>query len=74
MTRRRYPLSFIALMLLGVMCLIPGLLSLLGFGSILHPVLGDPIAGIAFIVSAIALFGSAAFPLLLARLAAGERD
>lgn len=69
---RRYPLSFIALSILGLLSLLIGLISLLGFGAMLHPVLGDPMAGLAFIVSAVALFGSAAFPLVLARLKSDE--
>lgn len=65
---RRYPFSFVALSSLGVLCAIPGIVSLAGFGASLHPVLEDPMAGLAFIVSAIALIGSGAFPLVIARL------
>ena len=65
---RRYPFSFVALSLLGLLCAIPGLISLAGFGARLHPVLDDPMAGLAFIVSAIALIGSGAFPLVLEKL------
>lgn len=65
---RRYPLSFIALTSLGVICAIPGVISIAGFGNSLHPVLDDPMAGLAFIVSAIALIGSGAFPLVIAKL------
>lgn len=65
---RRYPLSFIILSGLGVLCAIPGLLSVAGFGALLHPVLDDPMAGLAFIVSAVALIGSGAFPLVIAKL------
>lgn len=71
---RAYPLSFIVLSLLGILCAIPGLLSLVGFGASLHPILEDPMAGLAFIVSAVALFGSAAFPLVIARLKQGDPD
>jgi len=71
---RAYPLSFIVLSLLGTLCAIPGLVSLAGFGASLHPVLDDPMAGLAFIVSAVALFGSAAFPLVIARLKQGDPD
>lgn len=71
---RAYPLSFIVLSLLGILCVIPGLASLAGFGASLHPVLDDPMAGLAFIVSAVALFGSAAFPLVIARLKQGDPD
>lgn len=65
---RRYPLSFIVLTALGILCAIPGLLSVTGFGALLHPVLDDPMAGLAFIVSAVALLGSGAFPLVIAKL------
>ena len=69
---RRYPSSFIALTTLGVLCAIPGIVSLAGYGASLHPVLDDPMAGLAFIVSAIALIGSGAFPLVIARLKQGD--
>ncbi len=69
---RRYPFSFIALTALGVLSAIPGALSLAGFGAALHPVLDDPMAGLAFIVSAIALIGSGAFPLVIEKLKENE--
>ncbi len=71
---RRYPLSFVVLTALGVLCAIPGLLSVAGFGALLHPVLGDPMAGLAFIVSAVALIGSGAFPLVIEKLKEGEEN
>ncbi|MGE5472009.1 MAG: hypothetical protein ACM3X0_14525 [Bacteroidota bacterium] len=69
---RRYPVSFIALSTLGALCAIPGLISLAGYGASLHPVLDDPMAGLAFIVSAIALVGSGAFPLVIEKLKENE--
>ena len=72
MVRRRYPVSFVLLTLLGVLCAIPGVISLVGFGALLHPVLDDPMAGLAFIVSALALIGSGAFPLVIERLKEAE--
>lgn len=69
---RRYPLSFIILTSLGVLCAIPGLISIAGFGAVLHPVLDDPMAGLAFIVSAVALIGSGAFPLIIEKLKENE--
>ncbi|NHC08531.1 hypothetical protein [Azonexus fungiphilus] len=69
---RRYPTSFIILSGLGALCAIPGLFSIAGFGMLLHPLLDDPMAGLAFVVSAIALFGSAAFPLVIRRLQQDE--
>ena len=65
---RRYPFSFIALTALGVLCAIPGLINLAGFGAAIHSLLDDPMAGLAFIVSAVALFGSGAFPLVIEKL------
>lgn len=69
---RRYPLSFIVLTSLGALCAIPGLISIAGFGAALHPVLEDPMAGLAFIVSAVALVGSGAFPLVIEKLKENE--
>jgi len=69
---RRYPLSFIVLTALGVLCAIPGLISIAGFGAALHPVLDDPMAGLAFIVSAVALIGSGVFPLVIEKLKENE--
>lgn len=72
MSQRRFPFSFIALTTLGVLCAVPGLVSLLGFGASIHPVLDDPMAGVAFIVSAVALIGSGAFPLVIEKLKENE--
>lgn len=69
---RRYPISFVVLTALGVACALPGVLSLAGFGAVIHPVLADPMAGLAFIVSAIALIGSGAFPLVIEKLKEDE--
>lgn len=69
---RRYPVSFLILTTLGIICAIPGLFSMAGFGAVIHPILDDPMAGLAFIVSAVALIGSGAFPLVIAKLKAGE--
>ena len=70
---QRYPLSFIVLSLLGLLCTLAGLISLAGFGVLLHPMLDDSMAGLAFIVSAIALFGSGAFPLVIEKLRENEQ-
>ena len=69
---RRYPFSFIVLTALGVLCAIPGLISIAGFGAALHPALEDPMAGLAFVVSAVALIGSGAFPLVIEKLKENE--
>jgi len=69
---RRYPFSFIALSTLGALCAIPGALSLAGCGASIHPILEDPMAGLAFIVSAVALIGSGLFPLVIEKLKEGE--
>jgi len=69
---RRYPASFLILTVLGLLCAITGAISLAGFGNVLHPVLDDPMAGLAFIVSAIALIGSSVFPLVIEKLKENE--
>jgi hypothetical protein len=69
---RRFPLSFLALTFFGVLCGVPGLVSMAGFGGLIHPLLADEGAGLAFVVSAVALIGSGMFPLVIARLRASE--
>lgn len=69
---RRYPTSFLLLTGLGILCAIPGAISLAGFGASLHPLLEDPMAGLAFVVSAVALIGSGAFPLVIEKLKENE--
>lgn len=66
---RRYPVSFIVLCSLGGLVAVPGLASVAGFGAGLHPLLADPMAGLALVVSAVALIGSGLFPFFIARLA-----
>jgi len=66
---RRVPRSALVLFILAALCLLPALVCFAGEGARLHPALSDPMAGLAFLVSAIALAGSGAFPLVLARLA-----
>ena len=67
---RRYPVSFIVCTVLGVLCGIPGLVSMAGGGHLIHPLLADEGAGLAFVVSAVALIGSGLFPFVIARLRA----
>lgn len=66
---RRVPRSALVLFILAALCLLPALVCFAGEGARLHPALSDPMAGLAFLVSAIALAGSGAFPLVFARLA-----
>ncbi|QID19695.1 hypothetical protein G3580_02600 [Nitrogeniibacter mangrovi] len=56
----------------GLTCLLFGLALLLGIGTGLHPLLGSSGAGLAIVVSGVALVGSAGFPLVIARLTAQE--
>lgn len=73
-TMRHWPLSFIVLTALGLICLLTGIAALLGALHNVHPVFGDSLAGLALIVSAIALLLSGAFPLVLRRLAERDRN
>ena len=66
------PLTAWLLGLPGLACLAAGVVLLAFDLGALHPLLGGAGAGLALLVSAIALLGSAAFPLVLRRLA--ERD
>ncbi len=66
------PLATWLLGLPGLLLLPPGLWMMLADTSSLHPLLDGPWAGIALVVSAVALIGSAGFPLALQRLA--DRD
>ena len=58
----------------GLLCLLAGALLLAGFGADLHPLFGESGAGLVLIVSGVALVGSAAFPLVLAELAAKDEQ
>lgn len=70
---RHWPISFLILSVLGVICLLIGLATLAGLLEGLHPLFADGLAaGLALIVSAVALLLSAAFPLVLRRLAERE--
>jgi hypothetical protein len=70
--RHPIPLAAWLLGLPGVLCLVGGVVLLAADFGHLHPLLGGSAAGLALLVSAIALLGSAAFPVVLRRLA--EQD
>ncbi|AWI77183.1 MAG: hypothetical protein C0607_03260 [Azoarcus sp.] len=67
--RSALPISAWLLGLPGLACLLAGLVLLAGDFSDVHPVLAESGTAIALIVSAIALLGSAAFPVVLRHLA-----
>ncbi|MBN9697463.1 MAG: hypothetical protein J0L85_16865 [Zoogloea sp.] len=56
----------------GLLCLVAGGLLQAGLGADLHPLLQESGAGLVLLVSGVALVGSAAFPLVLAELAAKD--
>lgn len=70
---RHWPISFVVLTVLGVLCLAAGIAALIGALRGSHPLFNDEMAGWALIVSAIALLLSGAFPLVLRRLQEGDR-
>jgi hypothetical protein len=72
MKHRHWPITFVVLTVLGVISLVIGIVALAGIGGGLHPLLADEGTGIAMIVTAIALFLTGAFPLVLRRLAEQE--
>ena len=65
---RHWPISFLILTILGIVCLLAGIAALAGLLDGQHPMFNDGMAGWALIVSAIALLLSGAFPLVLRRL------
>ena len=67
---RALPFTTLALALPGLACLLAA--PWLWLAPPDHPLLGDPSAPLALLVSAIALLGSAGFPLVLARLAQAD--
>lgn len=71
---RHWPLSFLTLGALGLACLGSGIAAFAGLLADVHPLFADGLAaGLALVVSAIALLLSAAFPLVLRRLAEREQ-
>jgi hypothetical protein len=67
-----WPITFLVCAVLGAVSLLVGIVALAGIGGGLHPLLADEGAGIALIVTAIALVLTGAFPLVLRRLAERE--
>ena len=74
MAPRRLPAGAWLMGIPGLACLAAGLLLLAGFGTDLHPLLEESGAGLVLLVSGVALLGSAAFPLVLAELAARDGE
>jgi hypothetical protein len=62
----------VAFTVLGVVSLLVGIVALAGIAGELHPLMADEGTGIALIVTAVALFLTGAFPLVLRRLAEKE--
>jgi hypothetical protein len=69
---KRLPLSVWLMAVPGLLCILCGLALLAGVGTGLHPLLANSGAGLAILVSGVALVGSAGFPLVFARLAARD--
>jgi ethanolamine transporter EutH len=73
MKPHHWPWTFLALGALGSVCTVAGFASLFGLLDGIHPLFNDgTAAGIALIVTAVALFLTGAFPLVLRRLAERE--
>lgn len=74
MALKRLPVGAWLLGVPGLLCLIAGVVLLAGLGVDLHPLLQESGAGLVLLVSGVALVGSAAFPLVLAELAAKDEQ
>jgi hypothetical protein len=73
MRPRHWPISFVVLALLGGLCAVAGVAAFAGLLKDIHPIFQDGVAaGLALLVSAIALILSGLFPLVLRRLAERE--
>jgi len=73
MKPHHWPWTFLAFTALGIVTSIVGVAALLGLMAGVHPLFNDgTAAGLALIVTAIALFLTGAFPLVLRRLAERE--
>lgn len=73
--RVRWPWSVWLLGVPGGLCVLGAAALLAGWGSsaCLPPLLSGPAAALALLVSGLALLGSAAFPLAIARLMAADQ-
>ena len=72
LAKPRMPLAALVLFVLAAACMVLSVMCFAGAGGRLHPMLAEPMAGLAFLVSAVALAGTGAFPLVFARLAAKD--
>lgn len=72
MKPRHFPLTFLFFTALGVLTAAVGVAALAGWMRGAHPLFNDDMAGWALIVTAVALFLTGGFPLVLRRLAERE--
>lgn len=73
MKPHHWPWTFLAFSALGAITTVVGVAALAGLMEGVHPIFNDgAAAGLALIVTAIALFLTGAFPLVLRRLAERE--
>lgn len=72
--RFHVPLPALLMVACGVAGIVFGMLLLAGIGRHLHPLLDGDGAGIALLVSGVALAGSGLFPVAFAWLAAQDGD
>ena len=73
MKTHHWPWTFLVFTALGIVATVVGVAALFGLMQGVHPLFNDGMAaGLALIVTAIALFLTGAFPLVLRRLAERE--
>lgn len=73
MKPHHWPWTFLAFTALGAITTLVGIAALAGLMAGVHPIFNDgTAAGLALIVTAVALFLTGAFPLVLRRLAERE--
>ncbi len=73
MKPHHWPWTFLAFTALGIVTTLAGIAAFAGLMGSVHPIFNDSMAaGLALLVTAIALFLTGAFPLVLRRLAERE--
>lgn len=70
----RFHIGSVIILFCGLYALIPGILTLLGFGHIVHELLDQPIGGIALIGIGLCCVVAAVFPALVYYLTKRERE
>lgn len=70
----RFHIGSIIILVCGLCALVPGLLTVAGYGRLIHELLDQPVGGIALIGIGLCGIGAAVMPMLVYRLTKRERE